>query len=76
MWPSDSGWVPKSILHKAHENDVNKLQQFETYEEVPLAEAEGQEIIISRFVDKWEESGELRSRLVSRGYEFSHADPA
>ena len=26
-----------------------------------------QEIISSRFVDKWEESGELRSRLVSRG---------
>ena len=53
-----------------------KLQQFETYEEVPLAEAEGQEIISSRFVDKWEESGELRSRLVSRGYESTHADPA
>ena len=42
----------------------------------PLAEAEGQEIISSRFVDKWEESGELGSRLVSRGYESSHADPA
>ena len=45
------------------------------YEEVPQAEAEGQEIISSRFVDKWEESGELRSRLVSRGYESSQADP-
>ena len=32
--------------------------------------------ISSRFVDKLEESGELRSRLVSRGYESSHADPA
>ena len=27
-------------------------------------------------MDKREESGELRSRLVSRGYELSHADPA
>ena len=43
---------------------VKKLQQFETYEEVPQAEADGQEIISSRL-----ESGELRSRLVSRGYE-------
>ena len=58
------------------QKEVKKLQQFETYEEVPQAEAEGQEIIRSRFVDKWEESGELRSRLVSRGYESSHADPA
>ena len=39
----------------------------------PQAEAEGQEIISSRFVDKWEESGELRSRLMSRGYESSQA---
>ena len=30
----------------------------------------------SRFVDKWEESGELRSRLVSRGYESSQLDLA
>ena len=30
----------------------------------------------SRFVDNWEESGELRSRLVSRGYESSQVDPA
>ena len=70
MWSSDLGWVPKSILH-APEQEVKKLQQLETYEEVPQAEAEGQEIISSRFVDKWEESGELRSRLVSRGYESS-----
>ena len=76
MWSSDLGWVPKSILHEAREKEVKKLQQFETYEEVPLAEAEGQEIISSRFVDKWEDSGELRSRLVSRGYESRHADPA
>ena len=76
MWSGDLGWVPKSILHEAREKEVKKLQQFETYEEVPLAEAEGQEIISSRFVDKWGESGELRSRLVSRGYESSHADPA
>ena len=70
------GWLPKSILQEAREKEVKKLQQFETYEEVPLAEAEGQGIISSRFVDKWEESGELRSRLVSRGYESSHTDPA
>ena len=76
MWSSDLGWVPKSILHKAREKEVKKRQQFKTYEEVPLAKAKGQEIITSRFVDKWEESGELRSRLVSRGYESSHADPA
>ena len=62
-WSSDLVWVPKSILHQAREKDVKKLQQFETYEEVPLAEAEGQEIISSQFVDKWEENGELRSRL-------------
>ena len=76
MWSSDLGWVPKSILHEAREKEVKKLQNFETFEEVPLAEAEGQEIISSRSVYKWEESGELRSRLVSRGYESSHADPA
>ena len=69
-------WVPKSILREAREKEVKKLQQFETYEEVPLAEAEGQEIMSSRFVDKWEENGELRSRLVSRGNESSHTDPA
>ena len=63
-------------VKEAREKEVTKLQQFETYEEVPQAEAEGQEIIGSRFVDKWEESGELRSRLVSRGYESSQADPA
>ena len=45
MWSSDLGWVPKSILHEAREKEVKKLQQFETFEEVPLAEAEGQEII-------------------------------
>ena len=33
-------------------------------------------IISSRFVGGWEECGELRSRLVSRGYESSHTDPA
>ena len=60
----------KSILQEAREKEVAKLQQLETYEEV------GQEIISSRFVDKWEESGELRSRLVSRGYESNQADPA
>ena len=75
-WSSDLGWVPKSILQEAREKEAKKLQQFETYEEVPQAEAEGQEIISSRFVDKWEESGELRSRLVSRGYESSQVDPA
>ena len=73
MWSSDLWCVPKSILQEAREKDVKKLQQFETYEEVPQAEAEGQKIISSRFVDKWEENGELRFRLVSRGYESSHA---
>ena len=76
MWSGDLGWVPKSTLQEAREKEVKKLQQFETYEEVPQAEAEGQEIISSRFVDKWEESEELRSRLVSRGYESNQADPA
>ena len=75
MWSSDLGWVPKSILQEAREKEVTKLQKFETYEEVPQAEAEGQEIISLRFVDKLEESGELKSRLVSRGYESSRADP-
>ena len=74
MWSSDLGWVPKSILQEAREKRVTKLQQFETYKEVPQAEAEGQKITSSRFVDKWEESGELRSRLVSRSYESSQAD--
>ena len=40
MWSSDLGWVPKSILQEARKKEVTKLQQFETYEEVPLAEAE------------------------------------
>ena len=76
MWSSDLGWVPKSLLQEAREKEVTKLQQLDTYEEVPQAEAEGQEIISSRFVDKWEASGELRSRLVSRGNESSQVDPA
>ena len=76
MWSSDLEWVHKSILQEAREKDVKKLQQIETYEEVPQVEAEGPKIISSRFVDKWEENGELRSRLVSRGYESGHADPA
>ena len=76
MWSSDLGWIPKSILQEAREKEVTKLQRFETYEEVPQAEAEGQEIMSSRFVCKLEENGELRSRLVSRGYESSQADPA
>ena len=70
------GWVPKSILQDSRKKEVRQLQQFDTYEEVPQAEAEGQEIISSRFVDQWEASGGLRSRLDSRGYESSHADPA
>ena len=67
---------PSQSCRRPARKRVSKLQQFETYEEVPQAEAEGQEIISSRFVDKWEESGEKRSRLVSRGYESSQADPA
>ena len=76
MWSSDLGWVPKSILQEAREKDVKKLQQFETYEEVHRLMLRGREIISSLFVENWEESGELRSRLVSRGYESSQADPA
>ena len=63
-------------MQETREKKVTKLQQFETYEEVPQVEAEAQGIFGSRFVDKREESGELRSRLVSRGYESSQADPA
>ena len=37
MWSSDLGWVPKSILQEDREKDVTKLQQFETYEEVPTS---------------------------------------
>ena len=76
MWSSDLEWVPKSILHEARDKEAKKLQQFETHEEVPQAEAEGQDLISSRFVVKWEECGELRFRLVSRDYESSHADLA
>ena len=47
MWSNDLEWVPKSILQEAREKEVTKLQQFDTYEEVPQAEAEGQEIISS-----------------------------
>ena len=49
MWSINLGWVSKSILQEAREKDVTKLQQFETYEEVPQAETEGQEIFSSRF---------------------------
>ena len=75
MWSDDLGWVPKSALQAAREKEVTKLQEFGTFEEVPQDESEG-EIISSRFVDKWDTSGELRSRLVSRGYEASQIDPA
>ena len=75
MWSNDLGWVPKSDLQAARDKEVTKLQEFDTFEEVPQDEAEG-DIISSRFVDKWETSGELRSRLVSRGCEASQIDPA
>ena len=75
MWSNDLGWVPKSDLQAARDKEVTKLQEFDTFEEVPQGESEG-DIISSRFVDKWETSGELRSRLVSRGYEASQIDPA
>ena len=75
MWSNDLGWVPKSDLQAAREKEVTKLQEFDTFEEVLQDEAEG-EIISSRFVDKWDTGGELRSRLVSRGYEASQIDPA
>ena len=75
MWSNDLGWVPKSALQAAREKEVAKLQEFDTFEEVPQDESEG-DIISSRFVDKWDTSGELRSRLVSRSYEASQIDPA
>ena len=53
--PETMWWVPKSILQEAREKEVTKLQRFDTYERVPQAEVEEQEIISSRFVDKWEE---------------------
>ena len=75
VWSNDLGWVPKSDLQAAREKEVTKLREFDTFEEVLQDEAEG-DIISSRFVDKWDTSGELRSRLVSRGYEVSEIDPA
>ena len=75
VWSNDLGWVPKSDLQAAREKEVTKLREFDTFEEVPQDEAEG-DIISSQFVDKWDTSGELRSRLVSRGYEVSEIDPA
>ena len=39
MWSSDLGWAPKSILQEAREKYVTKLQQFETYEEVPQTDS-------------------------------------
>ena len=75
VWSNDLGWVPKSELQAAREKEVTKLREFDTFEEVLQDEAEG-DIISSRFVDKWDTSGELRSRLVSRGYEVSEIDPA
>ena len=38
-----SGYPSQSCTRP--EKEVKKLQQFETYEEIPLAEAEGQEFI-------------------------------
>ena len=46
MWSSDL-----SILQEAREKEVTKLQQFETYEEVPQAEPKGEEIISSKKVE-------------------------
>ena len=37
--------TPSQILQDAREKEVTKLQQFDTYEEVPQAEAEGQEVM-------------------------------
>ena len=47
LWSSDLGWVPKSILQEARGKEVTNLQQFDTSEKVPQADAEGQEIISS-----------------------------
>ena len=73
MWSSDLGWVPKSILQEARDEEVTQLQGFDTVAEVPQTEAETRHC--PRFVDKWEETGELRSRLCARDYEASQGDP-
>ena len=53
VWSNDLGWVPKSDLQAAREKEVTKLREFDTFEEVPQDEAEG-DIISSRFVDNWD----------------------
>ena len=40
MWSNDLGWVPKSDLQAARDKEVTKLQEFDTFEEVPQDEAE------------------------------------
>ena len=35
VWSNDLGWVPKSDLQAAREKEVTKLQEFDTFEEVP-----------------------------------------
>ena len=70
------GMCPSAILQETREKEGTKLQDPDTFDKIPKIEAEGQGIISSRFVDMWEETGELRSRLCSRGYEASQVDPA
>ena len=41
MWSNDLGWVPKSALQAAREKEVTKLQEFDTFEEVPQDGSEG-----------------------------------
>ena len=65
-----------AILQKTREKEGTKLQDSDTFDKIPKIEAEGQGIISLRFVDIWEETGELRSRLCSRGYEARQVDPA
>ena len=71
MWSSDLGWVPKSILHEAREKEVKKLQQFETYEEVPLRLRDKKSSVHGLWT-----SGKKVENLASRGYESSHTDLA
>ena len=53
----------RNAILQAREKEVSKLQDFDIFQEVPQIEAEGHDIISSRFVDKWEGMELLTSRL-------------
>ena len=56
MWSSSLGWVPLQSCRRPSRRICTKLHDFDRFEEVPQIEAEVQDIISSRFVDKWEEA--------------------